>query len=204
MLAPFSKRSFTYSLVKSVLKTRLLWSWQILICIHHVISFPVYREWDLHLALRSPTVWVSSLMGFFCTLYLVNAGRQSTLFFILKCQPYCQHWNVKPFLFYCCSGIPQCAHHIFWFSTDIWITHSAFSCLILWLMLQKKILHTVQQFGILRLVIILLICVMSLGLNSRKQYPSKAAACLWQGYIYGFVLWKNNVQQKYFLLLAGA
>lgn len=41
-----------------------------------------------------------------------------------------------------------------------------------------KILKTVQQFGILHLVIILLICRMSLGLKSRKQYTSKAAACL--------------------------
>lgn len=78
----------------------------------------------------------------------------------LKCQPYCQQGTVTlpllPFQWYFTTWPPDILF------TDIWITHSAFFCLILWLMLQKKMLKTMQQFGILCLVIILLICHMSL------------------------------------------
>lgn len=71
----FCQNSFAYSLVKSLLKTHLFWGSQVLICIHHVITFAVYKERDLHLALRSPTAWVSSLIIFFLYSLFCKCGE---------------------------------------------------------------------------------------------------------------------------------
>lgn len=83
----FCQKSFSYSLVKSLLKMHLFWGSQVLICMHHDITFVVYKERDLHLALRSPAVWVSSLIIIFCTIYFVHVGRQRALLSLLQHQP---------------------------------------------------------------------------------------------------------------------